>query len=126
MSKVLTSPLTPAIGASLAGYALVVAPNNDFRVVIAIYVASRAAEFGYNALEADGWFEKRPWWFGSWMLMPPVMGQLLHAFVFDRDCFPKVCDFKAGITCAHHSLGVRTLHHEIQLKLFTRQARTFA
>ena len=90
MSKVLTSPLTPALGASLAGYALVVAPNNDFRVVIAIYVASRAAEFGYNALDADGWFENRPWWVGSWMLMPPVMGQLLHAFVFDRDCFPKV------------------------------------
>ena len=90
----LTSRLTPAIGASLAGYALVVAPNNDFRVVIAIYVASRAAEFGYNVLEADGWFKNRPWWVGSWMLMPPVMGQLLHAFVFDRDCFPKVGKFQ--------------------------------
>ena len=23
--------------------------------------------------------------------MPVATGQLLHAFVFDRDCFPKVC-----------------------------------
>ena len=90
MSKVLTSRLAPAVGASVAGYALVVAPNDDFRVVIAIYLATRAAEFGYNALETDGWFKNRPWWFGSWMLMPPVFGQLLNAFVFNRDCFPQV------------------------------------
>lgn len=30
----------------------------------------------------------RPWWFGSWMLQPFAFGQLLHAAVFDRDCFP--------------------------------------
>ena len=24
------------------------------------------------------------------MIMPVACGQLLHAFVFDRDCFPKV------------------------------------
>lgn len=33
----------------------------------------------------------RPWWWGSWMLQPFAFGQLLHAVVFDRDCFPKVC-----------------------------------
>ena len=31
----------------------------------------------------------RPSWFGSWMIMPIAYGQLLHAFVFDRDCFPE-------------------------------------
>ena len=29
-----------------------------------------------------------PKWLGSWLLMPVACGQLLHAFVFDRDCFP--------------------------------------
>jgi hypothetical protein len=90
VSKILTSRYAPAIGASLAGYALALSPGDDFRLAIAVYVATRAAEFGYEALDADGWFKNRPWWFGSWMLMPPVFGQLLHAFVFDRDCFPPV------------------------------------
>ncbi|CAK7271443.1 hypothetical protein SEPCBS57363_004623 [Sporothrix epigloea] len=30
----------------------------------------------------------RPWWWGSWLLQPVAFGQLLHAAVFDRDCFP--------------------------------------
>ncbi|CAK7263747.1 hypothetical protein SEPCBS119000_000642 [Sporothrix epigloea] len=30
----------------------------------------------------------RPWWWGSWLLQPLAFGQLLHAAVFDRDCFP--------------------------------------
>jgi hypothetical protein len=45
-------------------------------------------EFGYNYLEELGYFKNRPSWFGSWMLMPVACGQLLHAFVFDRDCLP--------------------------------------
>jgi len=40
-------------------------------------------------LEDRGYFENRPWWFGSWLIMPAACGQLLHAFVFDRDCFPE-------------------------------------
>lgn len=32
---------------------------------------------------------EKPWWFGSWLIMPFACGQLLHAFVFDRDCFPE-------------------------------------
>lgn len=51
---------------------------------------TRAAEFAYNKAENDGWFRDKPWWWGSWMLMPLATGQLLHAFVFDRDCFPQV------------------------------------
>ena len=58
---------------------------------------SNAAEVVYNTAENEGWIWgkkgskwERPWWFGSWMVMPFAFGQLLHAFVFDRDCFPKV------------------------------------
>lgn len=90
ISRSLTSRVAPAVGASLAGFALGVYPADQLRITIAIYVATKAAEFAYNALENDAWFKDRPWWWGSWMLMPLSTGQLLHAFVFDRDCFPKV------------------------------------
>jgi hypothetical protein len=90
VAQSLTSRLAPAIGASLAGFALGVFPGDQLRISIAIYVATRAAEFAYNKFENDGWFRNKPWWWGSWMLMPVATGQLLHAFVFDRDCFPKV------------------------------------
>ena len=90
ISKSLTSRLAPAIGASLAGFALGVYPGDQLRVTIAIYLSTRSLEFAWNALDADGWFKDRPSWWGSWMLMPLATGQLLHAFVFDRDCFPAV------------------------------------
>lgn len=64
-------------------------PASQLRITIAIYVFSRALEFTYNYLEDLGYFKNRPWWFGSWLLMPLATGQLLHAFVFDRDCFPE-------------------------------------
>lgn len=73
-------------------------PNDQLRMTIAIYALSRAVEFIYNLAEEEGWIWgpegskwQRPWWFASWMIMPVACGQLLHAFVFDRDCFPKVC-----------------------------------
>jgi hypothetical protein len=86
ISKALTARLAPAIGASLTGFSLGVYPGDQLRITIAIYLATRAVEFAYNALEDEGWFEKKPWWVGSWMLMPPVMGQMFHAFLFNRDC----------------------------------------
>jgi hypothetical protein len=100
----LTSPYAPAVGASLAGLALGVYPAQQARVSIAIYALFRALEFGWNSAEDGGllWgWEKaangvtyirraRPWWWGSWMLQPFAFGQLLHALVFDRDCFPTV------------------------------------
>ncbi|KAL9589471.1 MAG: hypothetical protein Q9203_001735 [Teloschistes exilis] len=89
IARSLTSRLAPAAGASLAGFALGVYPSDQLRLTIAIYVATRAAEFTYNALENEGWFGNKPRWWGSWMLMPLATGQLLHAFVFDRECFPK-------------------------------------
>jgi hypothetical protein len=88
VSRTLTSRLAPAIGSSLAGFFLAVYPGDQLRITIAIYIFTRALEFGYNYLEELGYFRNRPYWFGSWMLMPISCGQLLHAFVFDRDCFP--------------------------------------
>ncbi|KAF2747273.1 hypothetical protein M011DRAFT_423621 [Sporormia fimetaria CBS 119925] len=88
ISKSLTSRLAPAIGSSLAGFFLAVAPGDQLRVTMAIYLFTRALEFCYNYLEEQGHFANRPKWFGSWMLMPVACGQLFHAFIFDRDCFP--------------------------------------
>ncbi|KAF3761626.1 hypothetical protein M406DRAFT_237553, partial [Cryphonectria parasitica EP155] len=97
VTRALTSIYTPAIGASMAGLALGVYPAEQLRVTIAIYAAFRALEFGWNHVEDTGmvWgrekngrLRKRPWWFGSWMVQPFAFGQLLHAFVFDYDCFP--------------------------------------
>lgn len=88
ISRSLTSRLAPAIGSSLAGFFLAVYPGDQLRITIAIYIFTRALEFCYNYLEELGYFNNRPYWFGSWILMPLTCGQLLHAFVFDRDCFP--------------------------------------
>lgn len=97
VTKLLTSEYTPAVGASLAGLLLGAAPADQMRITIAIYVFTRSLEFGYNALEESGYLwsktedgaSKKPWWFGSWLIMPFACGQLLHAIVFDRDCFPE-------------------------------------
>ncbi|KAI9659932.1 MAG: hypothetical protein M1821_001284 [Bathelium mastoideum] len=89
VARALTSTLAPAVGAGLSGLFLGLCPADQLRLTITIYTLSRAVEFGYNGLEERGWFKNRPWWFGSWLLMPVACGQLLHAFVFDRDCFPE-------------------------------------
>jgi hypothetical protein len=91
LAKLLTSKYTPAIGSSLAGFCLGVSPADQLRITIAIYTFSRSLEFGYNALSESGyiWRNGKPWWFGSWLIMPFACGQLLHAFVLDRDCFPE-------------------------------------
>lgn len=101
-TRTLTSPYAPAVGASLAGLALGVYPSQQLRVSVAIYAMFRALEFGWNMCEGDGMIwglgkngraKERPWWFGSWLLQPLAMGQLMHAGVFDADCLslPKVC-----------------------------------
>ncbi|KAK4145634.1 uncharacterized protein C8A04DRAFT_10546 [Dichotomopilus funicola] len=101
-ARTLTSPYAPAVGASLAGLALGVYPSSQLRVTITLYTVFRALEFGWNCAEDNGmlWgWEKgvngkpdtmraRPAWWGSWMLQPLAFGQLFHALVFDRDCFP--------------------------------------
>ncbi|KAK5056236.1 hypothetical protein LTR84_012789 [Exophiala bonariae] len=86
---VLTSKLAPAIGASLSGFALGLCPADQLRVTIAIYIACRALEVGYKAIENTSFVKNKPSWVGSWILFAVSQGQLLHAFVFDRDCFPE-------------------------------------
>lgn len=75
----------------MAGFCLGISPADQLRITIAIYAFSRSLEFGYNALSDAGhiWRNGKPWWFGSWLIMPFACGQLLHSFVFDRDCFPE-------------------------------------
>jgi hypothetical protein len=90
ISKALTSRYAPAIGASVAGFALGVYPESQLRISIAIYTATRSLEFLYNLLADKGWFSNRPWWFGSWLLMPVSSAQLFHAFIYDRETIPKV------------------------------------
>jgi hypothetical protein len=86
----LTSRIAPAIGASLSGLALGICPADQLRVTVAIYVACRALELGYAAIEHTELVKNRqPKWLGSWLLFAVSQGQLLHAFVFDRDCFPE-------------------------------------
>lgn len=91
LARLLTSKYTPAIGSSLAGICLGVSPADQLRMTLAIYAFSRSLEFGYNAMSEAGyiWKNGKPWWFGSWLIMPFACGQLLHAFVFDRECFPE-------------------------------------
>lgn len=116
-SNTLTSPYAPAVGASLAGLALGIYPAQQLRLTIMISVMFRALEFGWNLLEDEGsiWGfraraggkgmvkRERPWWFGSWMLQPLAMGQLLHATVFDRESAPGFIDliFKHTPTYLH-------------------------
>jgi len=90
IAEALTSRFTPILGASLAGFWLRLCPKSQLRMTIAIYMFTRSLEFGYNAAEEKGIWGKRgkPDWVGSWMIMPFAYGQLLHSFVFDRDCFP--------------------------------------
>lgn len=61
ISRVLVSKLSPAVGASLAGFFLGVYPGDQLRITIAIYIMTRALEFLYKLLEDDGWFKNRPW-----------------------------------------------------------------
>ena len=89
---VLTGGLSPTfIAGTIAGLALALHPNDARRVTIAIYFLTRTLEFSYNLLDDKGFLPKeKPWWFGSWLLFPLGSAQLLHALVYDRDCFPKV------------------------------------
>ncbi|PTU19279.1 hypothetical protein P175DRAFT_0558845 [Aspergillus ochraceoroseus IBT 24754] len=89
ISRALTSRYAPAVGASIAGLALGISPQTQLRRTVAIYAATRGLESLYNVMDEKGWLENKPWWFGSWLLMPLSCAQLFHAFVFDREATPK-------------------------------------
>ncbi|EAU34908.1 conserved hypothetical protein [Aspergillus terreus NIH2624] len=88
VSKALTSRFAPAVGASVAGFALGICPQEQLRRGLAIYMATRSLDFFYNVLDEKGYLQNRPEWFGSWLLMPVSCAQLFHAFVFDREAAP--------------------------------------
>jgi hypothetical protein len=127
----LTSRFAPAVGASLAGFMLGVYPGEQLRLSVAIYVLSQAAEVTYNLAEDQGWIWgkkgsawEKPWWFGSWMFMPLASGQLLHAFVFDRECFPEV--FAATwkpVRIVLILLGIWRFHLEILAAVYSGETR---
>ncbi|KAJ5176105.1 uncharacterized protein N7482_001982 [Penicillium canariense] len=89
ISRALTSRFAPAVGASAAGFALGICPQDQLRLTAAIYTGTRSLEFLYNVMDLKGWLDNRPWWFGSWLLMPISCAQLFHAFVFDRENTPQ-------------------------------------
>lgn len=91
ISRALTSRFAPAVGASLAGFAMGIAPQQQLRLTGAVYWSTRGLEYLFNVLDEKGFLDHRPWWFGSWLLMPVSCAQLFHAFVFDRETTPKVC-----------------------------------
>ena len=90
VSKALTSRYAPVVGASVAGFALGIAPQEQVRLTLAIYTGTRSLEFLFNVGDEKGYLDNRPWWFGSWLLMPLSCAQLFHAFVFDRETTPNV------------------------------------
>lgn len=117
------------MGASLAGFALAVYPKDQLRVTISIYALSRAAEFAYNLAEDEGWIWgkegsrwERPWWWGSWLLFPFTSGQLLHAFAFDRDTFPKVWMSPGDAWTTLTRSGLWRFHLEILSPIFSTTA----
>ncbi|KAI5794349.1 hypothetical protein DFH27DRAFT_526781 [Peziza echinospora] len=87
-TRLLTSSLAPSFGASLAGIALAIHPEGERRLGIIVYILAKSLEYAFNLADAKGLVGKRPWWFGSWLFFPLAQAQLLHSFVFDRDCFP--------------------------------------
>ena len=93
----------------LSGLAFALHPADSRRVTITIYFLTRTLEFAYNVLDDKGYLPRnKPWWFGSWLIFPLSSAQLLHAFVFDRDCFPKVVPKKMS-----SNVGIRRFHLEI-------------
>jgi len=93
LKKTLKSIPPSFLAGLVAGLALAIHPADTRRVTIAIYFLTRTLEFCYNVLDDKGYLFPRakPWWFGSWLIFPFACAQLLHAFIFDRDCFPQVC-----------------------------------
>jgi hypothetical protein len=86
---ILTSRIAPAVAASLSGLALGICPADQLRMTVAIYVGCRALEIGYAAIEHTKLIRNKPSWVGSWLLFALAQGQMLHAFVFDRECSPE-------------------------------------
>ncbi|KAF8427900.1 hypothetical protein EV426DRAFT_588846 [Tirmania nivea] len=87
-TRLLTSRISPALGASLAGIALAVHPEGEMRNGVAVWVICKALEYAFNLAEGRRVWGERPWWFGSWLLFPLSQAQIFHALIFDRETLP--------------------------------------
>ena len=61
ISKLFVSQLSPSIGSSLAGLALLIQPPSDRRATVSVYTFVKSLEYCYNRLEDIEWFRNRPW-----------------------------------------------------------------
>lgn len=99
------------LSGSLAGLALALHPADARRVTITIYFLTRTLEFCYNLLDDKGYLpHEKPWWFGSWLLFPLSSAQLLHASIFDRDCFPAVTPFQFAVADSLRDTAISSSH----------------
>ena len=60
-TRLLTSRLSPAVGASLAGFALVIHPDPEVRLGVTVWMLAKATEYGFNLAEGRGLLGERPW-----------------------------------------------------------------
>lgn len=60
-TKLLTSRISPALGASIAGLALAVHPEGEARNGIALWVLFKSLEYGFSMAELREVWGERPW-----------------------------------------------------------------
>jgi hypothetical protein len=79
--------LVPLVSGVFAGSAYRLFPHQG-KGYIALYVATRTAEFIYNYLDDMGLLEFKPRILGAWALFPFAFSQLFYTFIFYPDCCP--------------------------------------
>lgn len=77
-------PFASALVAS-PGFALL---PSKIRPFLALYAASKAAEFVYNYLDDHGYMDWKPSVIGSWILFPIAMSQLFYTYINAPDYCP--------------------------------------
>jgi len=60
-TRLLTSRISPALGASLAGLALAVHPEGEARNGVAVWVVCKSLEYAFNLAEGMQVWGERPW-----------------------------------------------------------------
>ncbi|PRT52682.1 hypothetical protein B9G98_00302 [Wickerhamiella sorbophila] len=79
----------PMVSALIAGSVFRILPAG-LRDYIALYLATKAAEYVYNMLDDQGRFNWKPRIVGSWILIPIAMSQLFYTLICEPDCCPRV------------------------------------
>ncbi|GAA97354.1 uncharacterized protein L969DRAFT_49223 [Mixia osmundae IAM 14324] len=102
MLRLLSSPyLPPALAGLLAGPTILLDASGQRRITVVLYALTRSIQAAYDGMIQSEWLpatlrERRLLW-GGHILFALCNAQLLHAFVFHPDCFPKAySDFILG------------------------------